>query len=155
MNPRSPMILSNSIAASWPRCFQLWFSFGRPTWFEPQPLTGYLRYFRAFKSPIQIKGQGLKIVHDLLLPTFFLTHTHLPLALHSCNLSRSISLRVATTFLTHTKHEVISSCLWACKGKKVRLSLCLTNYALRHEDVWGSGCTSTDPSFFYLGNSWK
>jgi hypothetical protein len=24
--------------------------------------------------------------------------------------------------------------------KKVKLSLCLTNYALRHEGVWGSGC---------------
>jgi hypothetical protein len=23
---------------------------------------------------------------------------------------------------------------------KVKLSLCLTNYALHHEDVWGSGC---------------
>jgi hypothetical protein len=26
------------------------------------------------------------------------------------------------------------------KVKKVKLFLCLTNYALRHEDVWGSGC---------------
>jgi hypothetical protein len=32
------------------------------------------------------------------------------------------------------------------KGKKkVTLSLCLTNSALRHEDVWGSGCI--DPCF--------
>jgi hypothetical protein len=33
------------------------------------------------------------------------------------------------------------------------LSLCLTNYALRHEDVWGSGCI--DPHFLDLGTSWR
>jgi hypothetical protein len=37
--------------------------------------------------------------------------------------------------------------------KKVRLSLCLTNYALRHEDVWGSGCIN--PHFLGLGTSWR
>jgi hypothetical protein len=36
------------------------------------------------------------------------------------------------------------------KGK-VKLSLCLTNSALRHEDVWGSGCI--DPHFLDLGTS--
>jgi hypothetical protein len=36
---------------------------------------------------------------------------------------------------------------------KVKLSLCLTNYALRHEDVWGSGCI--DPRFLELGTSWS
>jgi hypothetical protein len=36
---------------------------------------------------------------------------------------------------------------------KVKLSLCLTNSALRHEDVWGSGCT--DPHFLDLGTSWR
>jgi hypothetical protein len=34
-----------------------------------------------------------------------------------------------------------------------KLSLCLTNWALRHEGVWGSGCT--DPHFFDLGTSWR
>jgi hypothetical protein len=35
--------------------------------------------------------------------------------------------------------------------KMVKLSLCLTNYTLRHEDVWGSGCI--DPHFLDLGTS--
>jgi hypothetical protein len=39
--------------------------------------------------------------------------------------------------------------LW---GKKVKLSLCLTNGTLRHEGVWGSGCI--DPHFLDLGTSW-
>jgi hypothetical protein len=34
---------------------------------------------------------------------------------------------------------------------KVKLSLCSTNESLRHEDVWGSGCT--DPRFLDLGTS--
>jgi hypothetical protein len=39
------------------------------------------------------------------------------------------------------------------KGKKVKLSLRLTNETLRHEDVWGSGCI--DPRFLDLGTSWR
>jgi hypothetical protein len=35
--------------------------------------------------------------------------------------------------------------------KKVKLSLCLTNQALRHEDVWGSG--HIDPHILDLGTS--
>jgi hypothetical protein len=34
-----------------------------------------------------------------------------------------------------------------------KLSLCLPNHTLRHEDVWGSGCR--DPHFLELGTSWK
>jgi hypothetical protein len=37
--------------------------------------------------------------------------------------------------------------------KNVKLSLCLIKYALRHEDVWGSGCI--DPHFLGLGTSWR
>jgi hypothetical protein len=37
--------------------------------------------------------------------------------------------------------------------KKVKLSLCLTNEALPHEDVWGSGCI--DPHVLDLGTSWR
>jgi hypothetical protein len=36
---------------------------------------------------------------------------------------------------------------------KVKLSLCLTNYVLRHEGVWGSG--RIDPHFLELGTSWS
>jgi hypothetical protein len=36
---------------------------------------------------------------------------------------------------------------------KVKLSLCLTNWALRHEGVWGSGFI--DPRFLDLGTSWR
>jgi hypothetical protein len=35
---------------------------------------------------------------------------------------------------------------------KVKLSLCLTNYALRHEGVWGSGCIRPHID---LGTSWR
>jgi hypothetical protein len=36
---------------------------------------------------------------------------------------------------------------------KVKLSLCLTNYPLRHEGVWGSGCI--DPRILDLGGEWS
>jgi hypothetical protein len=36
---------------------------------------------------------------------------------------------------------------------KVKLSLCLTNLALRHEGVWGSWCI--DPHFLDLSTSWR
>jgi hypothetical protein len=36
---------------------------------------------------------------------------------------------------------------------KVKLFLCLINYALRHGGVWGSGCV--DPHFLDLGNRWR
>jgi hypothetical protein len=36
---------------------------------------------------------------------------------------------------------------------KVKLSLSLTNYALCHEGVWGSGCI--DQHFLDLGTSWR
>jgi hypothetical protein len=36
---------------------------------------------------------------------------------------------------------------------KANLSLCLTNYTLRHEDVWGSGCI--DLHFLDLSTSWR
>jgi hypothetical protein len=47
--------------------------------------------------------------------------------------------------------EIIHMCL--CKNKKVKLSLCSTNQAPRHEGVWGSGCI--DPHFLHLGTSWR
>jgi hypothetical protein len=37
------------------------------------------------------------------------------------------------------------------RGKKLKLSLCLTNQALHHEGVWGSGCI--DPRFLDLESS--
>jgi hypothetical protein len=38
-------------------------------------------------------------------------------------------------------------------GKKVKLSLCLTNQAQRHEGVWGSGYIN--PRVLDLGTSWR
>jgi hypothetical protein len=35
----------------------------------------------------------------------------------------------------------------------VKPSLCLTNLALRHESLWGSGCI--DPHFLNIGTSWR
>jgi hypothetical protein len=51
--------------------------------------------------------------------------------------------------------------LWKCGtvhifgnySKKVKLSLCLTNWAPCHEGVWGSGCI--EPHFLYLGTIWR
>jgi hypothetical protein len=42
---------------------------------------------------------------------------------------------------------------WYIASRLSRFSLCLTNEALRHEDVWGSRCT--DPPFLDLGTSWR
>jgi hypothetical protein len=39
------------------------------------------------------------------------------------------------------------------KMVKVKLSLCLTNWALHHEGVWWSRCI--DPHFLDLGTSWR
>jgi hypothetical protein len=39
------------------------------------------------------------------------------------------------------------------KGNKVKLSLCLTNYALLNEGVWDSG--RIDPYFLDLGTIWR
>jgi hypothetical protein len=36
---------------------------------------------------------------------------------------------------------------------EVKLSFCLTNSALRHKGIWGSGCI--DPHFLDLGTSWR
>jgi hypothetical protein len=38
-------------------------------------------------------------------------------------------------------------------SKKIKLSLCLTNYASFHEDVWGSGCI--DPRTLDHGTRWE
>jgi hypothetical protein len=37
--------------------------------------------------------------------------------------------------------------------EKVKLFVCLSNYALCHEEVWGSGCIG--PCFLDLGTSWR
>jgi hypothetical protein len=39
------------------------------------------------------------------------------------------------------------------KKEKINLSLCLTNQALCHEDVWESGCI--DPRILDFGTSWS
>jgi hypothetical protein len=39
------------------------------------------------------------------------------------------------------------------KVKKIKLFMCLTNWALRHEGIWRSGCT--DPHFLDLDTSWR
>jgi hypothetical protein len=55
--------------------------------------------------------------------------------------------RVVLTFeRQQEKHPSLN-----CPVKKVKLSLCLTNSALSHEGVWGSGCI--DPYFLDLGTS--
>jgi hypothetical protein len=51
------------------------------------------------------------------------------------------------------KMNIQFCCHLCCSKRKVKMSLCLTNYALRHEGVWGSGCI--DPHFLNLGTSWR
>jgi hypothetical protein len=64
--------------------------------------------------------------------------------------------RICTTWLTY---DLSTQKLYSQKSIQhdavIMLSLCLTNQALRHEDVWGSGCT--EPHFVYLEtrSSWK
>jgi hypothetical protein len=49
------------------------------------------------------------------------------------------------------RHEILKS--HSGEVGKVKLSHFLINEALRHEDVWGSGCI--DPRFLDLGTSWR
>jgi hypothetical protein len=39
------------------------------------------------------------------------------------------------------------------RPRRINLSQCLTNEALRHGDLWGSGCT--DPCFLDIGTRWR
>jgi hypothetical protein len=43
--------------------------------------------------------------------------------------------------------------LRSVKVRKVKLSLCLTDQALRHEDVWGNG--RIEPRILDLVTSWR
>jgi hypothetical protein len=52
-----------------------------------------------------------------------------------------------------TFHEPLLTHFCLISLVKVKLSLCLTNYALRHEDVLWSGCI--DPRILDLGTSWR
>jgi hypothetical protein len=52
-----------------------------------------------------------------------------------------------------TNMYIRSACEQCCEGKLVTLSPCVPNYALYHEDVFGSGCT--EQRILGLGTSWK
>jgi hypothetical protein len=59
--------------------------------------------------------------------------------LRNSSLCRFLLLPV-TSFLLHPNifpSTLFSNILTICKGKNVKLSLCLTHQALRHEDIWG------------------
>jgi hypothetical protein len=58
----------------------------------------------------------------------------------------SAPINNSSTYVTRYLHNDSSS-----EGKE--LSLCLTNQAIRHEGVWGSGCI--DLRFLDLGIRWK
>jgi hypothetical protein len=61
--------------------------------------------------------------------------------------------REGKTWVEDRWHCLIATNLIQNSNIKVKLSLCLTVYALRHEDVWGNGCI--DPSFLDHGTSWR
>jgi hypothetical protein len=44
-------------------------------------------------------------------------------------------------------------CPYNFRGRRVKLFVCLTHLALRHEDVWRNGCI--DPHILDLGTSWR
>jgi hypothetical protein len=48
--------------------------------------------------------------------------------------------------------SALTRSLVICALWRIKLSLCLTHSALRHEDVWGNG--RTDPRLLVLGVSW-
>jgi hypothetical protein len=52
---------------------------------------------------------------------------------------------------SHKVHFCINAGLY--EAVKLKLSLCLTKYALHHEGVWRSGCI--DPRFLDFGTSWR
>jgi hypothetical protein len=62
------------------------------------------------------------------------------------NMKRSNEIGMCE-FLCYTTLAIIRIII----GKKVKVSLCLTNYALRHEDVWGSG--RIDPRILEAGTT--
>jgi hypothetical protein len=68
------------------------------------------------------------------------------------------SIRLITDRTYYFVQNFIDTVDWSAEKRceKANLSLCLTNYALRHEDVWGSGCI--EPGFFtpaIVGGEWS
>jgi hypothetical protein len=94
--------------------------------------------------------QFLHTAHSVTIP-----YTFLKIFLsHAFNLTLSKSLHIqfsCVCYLCHFSKPV--AILTERMDIKVKLSLCLTNYALRHGGVWGSGCI--DPNFLDLGTSWR
>jgi hypothetical protein len=69
-----------------------------------------------------------------------------------------VEWRYSSTFLDLARWKFVVSSTPRPQVKitgkgKIKMSLCITNEALRHEDVWGSGCI--DPHFLDLGTSWR
>jgi hypothetical protein len=56
-------------------------------------------------------------------------------------------------FYTDFGYEIIVNKQIPYAEVKIKLSLYLTNKALRHEGLWGSGCI--DSHFLDLGTSWR
>jgi hypothetical protein len=75
---------------------------------------------------------------------------------HSCICRKSAIWR---KYVTRSSDRFVTKCFWLARFTvpmmmgEVKLSLCLTNQALRPEGVWGSGCI--DPHFLELGSNWR
>jgi hypothetical protein len=72
--------------------------------------------------------------------------------------NKCVHLLLNNSWATYSYILHFASCgLWISNHvsifKNVKLSLCLINYALRDEGVWGSGCI--DSHFLDLGTSWR
>jgi hypothetical protein len=55
--------------------------------------------------------------------------------------------------VTYDRMRAIGKLMAVFERKKIKLSLYLSNQALRHKGLWGSGCTETH--FLDLGTSWR
>jgi hypothetical protein len=74
------------------------------------------------------------------------------LTLPPVNFYKPTTSIVQASYILSTNICLEEACYYyICSHKKVKLSLCLNNLALCHEDIWRSGCI--DPRFLDLGTS--
>jgi hypothetical protein len=111
-----------------------------------RPLLTSIRNSNCKLSPIFVKSQykleGLWLRNNLNVLCRTVCHAILPLKRSSKDEPGKMQRQYFSVLHHHHNHHHHWFVSWL-------MSLCLTNEALRHEGVWGSG--SVDPHFLYLG----